>query len=300
MERQDFLADDVQALRLEFGLDQRLDFLDHHHLIDHRGQFAALFERHRAGEAKFQHRGVREGFLDVHVSRAGSDEADAPVGTFLNEVQRRNFSLGAQLDVALEHQRNTLAGIARHHDETPRFLLEARTVVGDTFADSDQRFHMIDPRRHAQDDRHLELLGKLERLLGHRIGLLRIGRLEHGDVRKAPPVARILLVLRRREANVVGNGDHQTTDDAGQGQRHQRIGSHIHPDMLHAAERTGTGVGAADGNLQRHLFIDRPLGVEIGIGGNHLQHFGGRRARIGRGNLDAGLPDCPGDRFVTR
>jgi hypothetical protein len=104
---------------LQFGFNQRLDFLNHHHLLDHCRQLAAFLERHRAGETQLQHRRIREGFLDVHVGRAGGDKADALVRAILDEIQWRSFGQGAQLfDVTLEHQRNTLAGIARHHDET--------------------------------------------------------------------------------------------------------------------------------------------------------------------------------------
>jgi hypothetical protein len=58
LQRQDFLADDLDALRLQFGFDQRLDFFDHHHLIGHGRQFAALLEGHRPREAELEHRRI--------------------------------------------------------------------------------------------------------------------------------------------------------------------------------------------------------------------------------------------------
>ncbi len=70
LQRQDFLADDRDALGFEFGFDQRLDFLDDNDLLDHAGQLAAFFERYRPRKAELEDWRVREGFLDVHVGRA--------------------------------------------------------------------------------------------------------------------------------------------------------------------------------------------------------------------------------------
>ena len=57
---QDFLANHLQALGLEFSFNQRLDFLDHHDLIDHCDKLAAHLEGHRAGETELEHRRIRE------------------------------------------------------------------------------------------------------------------------------------------------------------------------------------------------------------------------------------------------
>ena len=135
--------------------------------------------------------------------------------------------------------------------------------------------------------------------LRHLVGFLRIGRLEHRQVREAAPVARVLLVLRRRQADVVGDGDHQAADHAGQRQRHQRVGGDVHADVLHGAEGARTGIGGADGDFQRDLLVDRPFGVDVRIGRNDFQHLGGRRAGIGGGDATPGFPDGAGDGFVA-
>jgi len=171
--------------------------------------------------------------------------------------------------------------------------------MGLALANGDQRLDVVDAGRHTEDDRHLEFLG--QRIAGQRhvVGFLRVGRLEHRHVGEAPPVAGILLVLRRRQPDVVGDGDNQPTVHAGQGQRHQRIGGDVHADMLHAAEGTRAGVGGADGDFQRHLLVHRPFGIDVRIGRNDFEHFSRRRTGVSGSNLDAGLPDRAGDRFVT-
>ena len=135
--------------------------------------------------------------------------------------------------------------------------------------------------------------------LGHLVGFLRIGRLEHRHMREAAPVARILLVLRRGQADVVGDGDDQAADHAGQRQRHQRVGGDVHADVLHGAEGARTGEGGADGDFQRHLLVHRPFGVDVRVGRNDFQHFGGRRAGIGGGDAATGFPDGAGNGFVA-
>jgi len=297
---EDFLADDLDALRLQFGFDQRFDFLDDDDLIDQRCQFAAFLERHRTGEAKLEHRRVREGFLDVHVGRTGSDETDTPVAARFDEIQRRNLGLLAQFAGTGEHQRDALAGAGRRHHPARRILLETARLVSNALTDRDQCLDVVDARGHAQDHRYLEFLRELEGRLGHLVGFLRIGGFEHRQVGKAAPVARVLFILRRRKPHIVSDGDHQAADHAGQRQRHQGIGGDVHADMLHAAERTRAGIGRADRHFQRHFFIDRPLGIEVRVGRDHFEHLGGRCAGVSGRNPDSRLPDGAGDCFVTR
>ncbi len=235
----------------------------------------------------------------MHVSRPGSNEAHAAIRSRLQHVEGGFFGLFTQSTVALEHQGNALAGIARHHDKAAGRFLEALAGARLTLAHRDQGLHVIDARGHAQNDWHLELLGQLESSQGHRVGLLRIRRLEHRHMRKTPPVARILFVLGRRKPDIVGNGDDQTADHTGQRQGHQRIGGDVHAHMLHAAKGARPRVCGTDGHLQRDLLVDRPLGIQIRIGRDHFQHLGGRGARIGCRHLDAGLPDRARHSLVT-
>jgi len=189
--------------------------------------------------------------------------------------------------------------VAGHHDPALRILDEAGGLVGLALARDDAALDVADAGGQAHDRRTAEALGHREGLARHVVGLLRVGGLEQRQVGEAGPEARVLLVLRRRQADVVGHRDDQTADHAGQRQRHQRVGRDVEADVLHAAEGTRTGIGGADRHLQRYLLVDRPFGIDVRVGRNDLQHLGGRRAGIGRGDLDAGFPDGAGDGFVA-
>ena len=71
--------------------------------------------------------------------------------------------------------------------------------------------------------------------------------------------------------------------------------------MLHGGERAPPGKGGADRNVERDLFVGRPLGVQIfgRIVGQGLEDFGARRAGIGGGDLHAGFPGAARDRFIA-
>jgi hypothetical protein len=198
-----------------------------------------------------------------------------------SEVEFGDLGFGAQLAFALEHQRQTAAGGARHHHP-------AADVLGEpghrAFAALTHRHHALDVAdagRQTQDHRHLEALGEFEGGQREVMRFLRIGRFEQRHMGKATPVARILLVLRRGQADVVGDGDHQAAADAGQGHRHQRVGSDVHADMLHRAEAARTGHRRAESDFERDLLVDRPLAVKVGIAGQTFEHLGRRRPRIG-------------------
>jgi hypothetical protein len=122
---------------------------------------------------------------------------------------------------AVEHQRQASTGGARHHHPATDILGETGNRALAALANADQALDVTDPRRQAQDHRRLEALRKGESGEREVVCLLRIGRFEHGHMRETTPETRILLVLRRRQADVIGDGDHQTAGDAGQGHGHQ-------------------------------------------------------------------------------
>ena len=71
--------------------------------------------------------------------------------------------------------------------------------------------------------------------------------------------------------------------------------------MFHGGERAPAGKGGADRNVERDLFVGRPLGVQIRgrIAGQCLEDFSARRAGIGGSDFHAGFPGAARDRFVT-
>ncbi len=62
------------------------------------------------------------------------------------------------------------------------------------------------------------------------------------------------------------------------------------PTCFMAAKRAAARIGRADRDVQRHLFVGRPLGVDVGETGEFFEDFGAGGPRIGGGDGHAGLP----------
>ena len=171
--------------------------------------------------------------------------------------------------------------------------------MGFAFADGDQSLDVADARGQAQQHRRLVLLGEAEGELGHLVGFLRVRRFQHRQMREAAPVARILFVLRGRQADVVGHGDHQATVGAGDGHGHQAVAGDIEADVLHGAEGPRAGHRSAKRDFHRAFFIHRPFGVQVRIARQRFDDLGRRGAGIGGGDAYAGFPDCAGNGLVA-
>ena len=111
----------------------------------------------------------------------------------------------------------------------------------------------------------------------------------------------VLLVLRAVNAGIVAHGEDQPAVHANVGYRHECIGGDVEADMFHGGERAPPGKGGADRNVERDLFVGRPLGVQIfgRIVGQCLEDFSARSTGISGGDLHAGFPGAARDRFVT-
>ncbi len=201
----------------DFVFNQRFGLLDHDQFFRLRRKSFYQVKRKRAGEAKFQYRRIGVSFTHMHVRGAGGNEADALIVAVFDFIEYAGFSGFAQCFIAGKQFRHVTFGVARHHDP-------ARRVFGETFgnaanvalADGDDAFDVADARSHTQDHRRRKLFGQCKGRFGHFVGFLRIGRLENRQVRKASPKAGILFVLRRGETDIVGDGDDQSADNAGQ------------------------------------------------------------------------------------
>ena len=77
------------------------------------------------------------------------------------------------------------------------------------------------------------------------------------------PVAGVLLVLRRRETDVISDRDHQATANSNQRLCHQGVRGDIQPHVLHGADGATACQRGADGDFKRDLFVDRPFGVHV-------------------------------------
>ena len=190
-------------------------------------------------------------------------------------------------------------GVGRDHHASPDVALEARgpgRFVGRA------RLHdgvaVADARRDPEQDRDLPALRHLDGREHEIIRLLRVGRFEHrqpgGD--RVTPV--VLFVLARSHARVIGGDDDQRAAHAGVGGGEERVGGHVEADVFHRAQRPRPAEGRADGHLQRHLLVRRPLGMAAQLG-EVLQDFRGRRARVAGPERDARVPRRQRDGFVA-
>ena len=118
--------------------------------------------------------------------------------------------------------------------------------------------------------------------LGELLGLGAVRRLQHGNHGRSGHHAAVLLVLGAVHAGVVCGHHHQTAAHSRIGSRKQRIRSHVHPHVLHAAHGPDSGNGSAYGHLRSHLLIGRPLPVNLIIFGDRLADLRAGRAGICR------------------
>ena len=223
------------------------------------------------------------------------------VSPALPAVDRRLGEIGFQFRFALDHQAMARPRMGRDHDVLRRLLDEGALRRLVAFADRDRAAGMRKPRRRAHDHRRVEVLRQIEGEPGEIERLLRVARLEdrHGGERAVN--ARVLFVLRGVNAGIVADGEHQPAVHADISLRHEGVGGDVEADMFHGGERAAAGEARADGDVERDLFVGRPLRVQVfrRIVGERLEDFRARRARIGGGDLDARLPGAARDRFVA-
>ena len=147
--------------------------------------------------------------------------------------------------------------------------------------------------------RSVEALGELEGGDRELPGLVAVGGLQQRDPGELGVVAVVLLVLRAVHARVVGRDDHQAGLHPDVRRGEERVGGHVQAHVLHAHQGPAAGHRGADAHFHGHLLVGRPLAVDVLVVGQSLEDLGAGRARIGRGQLDAGLPRSAGDRLVA-
>ena len=200
---------------------------------------------------------------------------------------------------ARQRQTVTLAGVLGDHHVLGDVLDVGRRLDGQRRPRHDPAAAVREPRGGAQQHRRVELLGQLEGPGQKVVGLLAVGRLEHGDPGEGGEVAVVLLVLRGMHAGVVGGEHDEAGVDAGQGERHEGVGRDVQPDVLHGHEGARAGQRGADAGLEGDLLVDAPLDDRPAEAGERLDDLGRRRARITAGEAQPGAHRSTGDGFVT-
>ena len=298
--REEAFAFDLKSERADFFFNHRLEFLDHEDAVDRFTIAAEQFIRQRPGCAELQYVCVGERFAHIRIAGACRDDAKACIA-FLPTRDRRFGKIRFQARLALDHCAMARPGIGRDHDVLRGLLDERARRRLFAIADRDRTAGMRKPGRAAHDHRRIEGLRQIERKAGEIKRLLRIARLEHRHGREHAVNSRVLLVLRAVNPGIVAHGEDQPAVHADISLRHECIGGDIEADMLHGGERAPAGKGSADRNIERDLFVGRPLGVQVfgRIVGQCLEDFGARRAGIGGSDLHAGFPGAARDRFVA-
>ena len=191
-----------------------------------------------------------------------------------------------------------LPRVLRDHD----VLADVPRVVARLHLDRHARQHLAAPVRDAgrgpQHDGRVELLGERERLGDEVVGLLAVRRLQHRDLGEPGVVAVVLLVLGRVHAGVVGADDDEPGVDAGERERHERVGGDVEAHVLHGDDGAHAGQRRAHGGLERDLLVDAPLAVDALEPGGGLDDLGGGSAGVPAREPGPGAHGAVGDRFV--
>jgi hypothetical protein len=298
--RQQILAVDRDARGADLLLQQGFNLLHHHQLLDLFRQGADQAQGGRIAEAQLDQGRLRKGFQDVQIGGSRGDEADALILTILDAVEIGDLGEGAELLLAGQHEGDAATGIHGRHDHARRIFLEALNRALLPLARHHHPLDVADAGGEAQDHRGVELFREGEGLPGHLVGLLGVGGLQDREVGEAAPMAGILLVLGGGQAHVVRHGHHQTTADPNEGLGHEGVRGHVQADVFHGAEGAAPRQGGADGHFQGDLFVDRPLRVEVCVGGCVFEDFRRGRAGVGRRDPAAGFPGAAGDGLVAR
>ena len=290
------------ARGLQLALDDRLDFLDHQKPIHRAGKPPCKLDGKRMRESKLQQRRVGKRLANRVISRARDDEPEPPIGPWQNHVPAGLRRFPGQCGVARGAQFEALPDVVGRDDPACHVLhiSVAARIRCRPFSGHHDALDVRDSRGQSQNHGRLETFRKLERVARHRVGFGCVRGLEHRQVHEPAPEARVLLVLRGSEADVVGHGDYKPRLDTDEAHGHQRIGGHVQAHVLHRGDGAPSGHRGAERDFERHLFVRGPLRVDAGRAGERVHDLGGGRSRIGGCDLDARFPGAARHRFIAR
>ncbi len=129
----------------------------------------------------------------------------------------------------------------------------------------DHGARVAEARHEACQHRDAETLGELEAVAGHIVCLLLCGGLEGRNHSEVGIEARVLLVLRRVHRGVVGGDHQQAAVGACHGRVDERVGRHVHADMLHRCHGPLAAERHAESLLHGRLLVRRPVRVNLAL-----------------------------------
>ena len=290
---------DCNAERFHVGRKIIARFVDDVHGIDLAGEIVERLLRKRPNDPELERARLGHRVAYILVGGAGADDAD--FGTaHLNRVVRAILDPFLQGFGACGQHDATRFGECGHHDPLRRVLLVGLHINRNALAGFDDRLRMARANRGAHHERCVETLGELVSIMGETVGFRGVRRLEHGNCRRVRIETRILLVLRREHARVIGSEHEHAAVHARVRNGEQRVCGDVHADVLHRRKHACSGSAGANGYFDRDLFIRCPFCIDVWLLRELFHGLGGRRSRIGDADVGACLPGALGDGFISR
>ncbi len=279
-------------------LDEALALLDHEHGLESPAELHEPAARQGVEHPQSEDRCVRSHFL--HVLKRDTVRHDANLGvSFLDDValellgelpEPRQLLLQLDSPEPRVHRDGVLAHSTR--ERLPlRFL---------SLTELDAPARVCESSGRAQHDRRAIPLAQLKGQRGEASRFGSVTGLQDRNLCHLREIPAVLLVLRGVHPRIVGHERNEAGVGAGVGEHHEGIGGHVEADVLHRHHAARPTEGRTHRLLERHLFVRRPVGVDLLVIREPLQHLGARRAGIAGGEDHAGLPRAVGHRLVTR
>ncbi|MPN18554.1 hypothetical protein SDC9_165914 [bioreactor metagenome] len=155
------LAFDFDSGRVDRVFEHRITLFDHHATVDRGRKAADRFHRKRISEAELEHRRIGRRVADVLIADSGSDDSELVRAADL----LREFALFVQRLQLIQRSAEFVMGdpgVSRDHHVALRVFVEFRRVRLNPAAAGQDALRMADPRRHPEQHRTAELLGKLK------------------------------------------------------------------------------------------------------------------------------------------
>ena len=242
---------------------------------------------------------VRQRLPGVLIGHAAAHDPQVRIAHFHPVVLERLRKVLQEASPFL-HQNVPCPGVGRDHHRLAGILLICLRLKLQALPKLDNPLAVAYARRHPQHHRGIEPLAELIREHREILRLLAVRRLQHRDLRHTSVEPVVLLVLGAVHAGIVGRHEHEAGIYPRVRSRHQRVRRHVDAHVLHHGQRALAAQRSAERDLEGHLLVDRPFGVDVRLVRRHvLEDFGAGRSGIGRRDLHTGLERAPGDRGIS-
>ena len=248
--------------------------------------------------SKFEHGRIGQTLQHMLGDSAGAHDANLVAMPYDLVVRASLGPFGERLD-ALELHLAARLRERGHHDPLCRVALVGSGLDLFSGPDLDRRLRMRDAHRRADEEGHIESFGKLERVARESERLGGISGVEHGNMRRAGVVVRILLVLRGVHARIVGSEHDEASANAGICSREQRVRRDVHANVLHGRKNAGATGRCADAHLNGNLLVHAPLGIDAILLRKRLERLSRRGTRVRDANTGAGFPSPLSNRLIS-